>query len=97
LLEQKETKIQGERPTPILFSQKPAQYHRKNYLPICRLKTYYVLPCSLSPKAAALLPTYAIVYKIPSIFSIYLLIFSLKKASEIVYLYPHNIKIIYIV
>jgi hypothetical protein len=30
LLEQKETKIQGERPTPIFFShQKPAQYRRK--------------------------------------------------------------------
>jgi len=31
LLEQKEPKIQGERPTPILFSlEKPSQYHRKN-------------------------------------------------------------------
>jgi hypothetical protein len=30
-LKKKETKIQGETPTPILFPhKKPAQYHRKN-------------------------------------------------------------------
>jgi hypothetical protein len=48
LLDQKEAKNQGERPTPILFSHKNL-----------RNTTEKIVVRSLSPKSAALLPTYA--------------------------------------
>ena len=53
LLEQKETKIQDERPTPIFFSPKSLRNTAEK-----------IAVRSLSPKPTALLPTYAVAHKI---------------------------------